>query len=259
MVVLSASLSGSSLRRSSALALTGFLLPTRCLACDGRPVVRFFRGGVCETCWEAVPRPETPRCSRCDEVIAAPGDAICGRCLLDPPEFVRLRGAAPYRGAARGVLLAFKFRGADFLASRIARVMEERLHAPQAASRVVAVPARRAASGGHRPAHLLAAAVAARLDLPFDRRGLEKARPTERQSRLPWTRRSRNVRGAFRAKPGSGPVLLVDDVSTSGSTARECARVLRRAGAESVEVWCFARASRIDLAMEPEEPPQDRP
>jgi orotate phosphoribosyltransferase len=42
-------------------------------------------------------------------------------------------------------------------------------------------------------------------------------------------------------------VLLVDDVATSGSTARECARALVRAGARRVEVWCFARASRQDV------------
>ncbi|MFN2386880.1 MAG: ComF family protein [Thermoanaerobaculia bacterium] len=259
MVVLSASFSVRSLRRSSALALGSFLFPTRCIACDRRPVERFFRGGVCDACWEALPGLETRRCSRCDEAIAAEDADLCGRCLMDPPGFARLRAAAPYRGAARGVLLAFKFRGADFLAAAIARRMHERLRAPSGAPRVVAAPARRAASGGYRPALLLGAAVAARLGLPFDPRGLEKARPTERQSRMRWARRDRNVRGAFRARPVSGAVLLVDDVSTSGATARECARVLTGAGAESVEVWCFARASRIDLALEPAETLEERP
>jgi orotate phosphoribosyltransferase len=42
-------------------------------------------------------------------------------------------------------------------------------------------------------------------------------------------------------------VLLVDDVATSGHTARECARRLVEAGARRVEVWCFARASRADV------------
>jgi predicted amidophosphoribosyltransferase len=47
-------------------------------------------------------------------------------------------------------------------------------------------------------------------------------------------------------------VLLIDDVATSGATARECARRLVDAGAERVTVWCFARASRADAQPEVE-------
>jgi len=61
------------------------------------------------------------------------------------------------------------------------------------------------------------------------------------------------VRGAFRAagRPAER-VLLVDDVATSGATARECSRRLIGAGARAVNVWCFARASRADLPEPPE-------
>jgi predicted amidophosphoribosyltransferase len=59
------------------------------------------------------------------------------------------------------------------------------------------------------------------------------------------------VRRAFRVEGRpAGRVLLVDDVATSGATARECARRLVQAGARSVTVWCFARASRADMARE---------
>ena len=58
------------------------------------------------------------------------------------------------------------------------------------------------------------------------------------------------VRGAFRIAARHRPdlkgrtVVLVDDVYTSGATANGCARVLRRAGAASVEVLCWARVVR---------------
>lgn len=229
-------------------AAASFFFPSRCLACRSRPVERFLRGGVCEICWESLPRPAADRCDLCDEALTAPCPDIsrCGRCLLSPPPFDRLRTAAPYSGSAREVLMAFKFGGADFLAPRLARVLTDRLGAVALADAVTAVPATaRARRRGDHAADLLGAALAARLGLPFEARRLEKVRPTERQSGLPLARRSENVRGAFRARPGAPRrVLLVDDVATSGATARECARRLLAAGARQVEVWCFARASR---------------
>jgi predicted amidophosphoribosyltransferase len=210
---------------------------------------------VCAACWEAIPSPAAPRCARCDEALAGLPDpaARCGRCLLDPPEFETLRGAAPYSGSAREILRAFKFQGADYLAPRLAAVMTARLPPPEA-DEIACVPAtfRSRRARGYHPAEALAAALSARLGLPFSRRRLVKRRETEVQSRLPLGRRPANVRGAFRAggRPG-GRVLLVDDVATSGATARECAGRLAAAGVRSVTVWCFARASRADFSPEP--------
>jgi predicted amidophosphoribosyltransferase len=56
------------------------------------------------------------------------------------------------------------------------------------------------------------------------------------------------VSGAFRVRGrAASRVLLVDDVATSGWTARECAAALAGAGAGTVDAWCFARASRDDV------------
>ena len=109
------------------------------------------------------------------------------------------------------------------------------------------------------PAELLAHALARRLAAPFAARRLSKVRATRRQSGLPARRRAGNVAGAFAARPGApARVLLVDDVATSGATARECARALLQAGAREVDVSCFARASRDDEVAESAEmaPPE---
>jgi predicted amidophosphoribosyltransferase len=210
---------------------------------------------VCESCWAGLPEPAPSRCDVCDEALVSSDPSSgsdlsrCGRCLLSPPPFRRLRAAAPYRGSAREILIAFKFGGADFLAPRLAQVMAGRLGTSDGTDEVTAVPATaRARRRGDHAADLLGAALAARLGLTFSPRRIEKARPTERQSGLPLARRAENVRGAFRARPGAPErVLIVDDVATSGATARECARLLLQAGARQVDVWCFARASRDDL------------
>ena len=68
------------------------------------------------------------------------------------------------------------------------------------------------------------------------------------QGRLGATARARNVRGAFALRPGRSirgkRIVLIDDVLTTGATDEECARVLRRGGAEFVGVLTLARALR---------------
>jgi predicted amidophosphoribosyltransferase len=63
---------------------------------------------------------------------------------------------------------------------------------------------------------------------------------------LSYTARQANVRGRFRLARGCAVegacLLLVDDVMTTGATASECARVLKRAGAREVHVAVIARA-----------------
>jgi predicted amidophosphoribosyltransferase len=240
----------SGLARGAGLAAR-FLFPSRCLACRRRDVEEIGRGGVCAACWNALERPAERRCAICDDPVEDEAASPCGRCRIRPPAFESLRAAAPYRGTARQILLAFKFRGADYLARHLAARMCERLPAPDDVAEVACVPAAAHWRSNDHAAELLAAAVAARLGRPFAPRRLVKTRATERQSRLALSARERNVRGAFRARiPCPENVLLVDDVATSGATARECARRLAKAGARRVVVWCFARASRADPDFE---------
>jgi ComF family protein len=74
---------------------------------------------------------------------------------------------------------------------------------------------------------------------------LERTRPTVSQIGLTRPQRVENIRGAFRVRHPSRvsgrDVILVDDVLTTGTTVSECARILRKAGAEKVWVATVAR------------------
>jgi predicted amidophosphoribosyltransferase len=238
--------SGTFVRVAGAVA--SLLFPSPCVACENGSVERILQGGVCSECWARLPSLAPQRCETCDLPLPAAEALRCGRCMLDPPPFETLRAAVPYRGVARQILLAFKFRGADYLAPRLARRMTERIPAPESLGEVTAVPATRTSRWRQdHAAEALARAVARELGARFVRRRLQKIRATRKQSRLAFPDRAGNVRGAFRARgPGASRVLLIDDVATSGATARECATALLRAGAKRVDVWCFARASRDD-------------
>jgi len=98
---------------------------------------------------------------------------------------------------------------------------------------------------GGNSAETLAAVVASQLRLPLAQRVLRLRRPTEKQGMLSPQERFRNVQHAYaivRSQPIQGAsILLVDDVLTTGATASEVARLLRRAGARSVHVAVVAR------------------
>lgn len=82
-----------------------------------------------------------------------------------------------------------------------------------------------------------------RLGLPLAV-ALKRIRPTETQTRLSRAQRQKNLRGAFavrRGVTGGAGAVLVDDVFTTGSTAHECARILRRAGFQKVIVVTVMR------------------
>jgi len=83
------------------------------------------------------------------------------------------------------------------------------------------------------------------LGIPQLTTGLRRKRNTKAQSGLSRIQRRRNVRGAFywhgRNTPGRH-VALIDDVMTTGTTVSECARVLKKAGAQRVDVWVATRA-----------------
>ncbi|HEY6448509.1 MAG TPA: phosphoribosyltransferase family protein [Acidobacteriaceae bacterium] len=94
-----------------------------------------------------------------------------------------------------------------------------------------------------------------RLQLAVD--ALERRRATESQAGLSPHQRRVNVRGAFSvfrpADIDGRDVLLIDDIYTTGATARACTKALRSAGAQRVWVATVARAQREDTALQPVE------
>ncbi|HUR36166.1 MAG TPA: ComF family protein, partial [Terriglobales bacterium] len=94
---------------------------------------------------------------------------------------------------------------------------------------------------------------ASRTNMALDTTLLARVRETKSQTGLTRHQRRENVRGAFAVKKEKGSVkgrniILLDDVFTTGTTAEECARVLRRAGAAKVWVVTAARVSKLETA-----------
>ncbi len=149
-----------------------------------------------------------------------------------------------YHGPVQRLVVLCKFGGVDAAAEPLARAMADCVRG-QTFDALVPVPLhpRRLRERGVNQAELLCRLVGKANGVPI-LPALTRARNTKRQSGLRPADREGNVRDAFiAAKSVKGlRLLLVDDVRTSGSTARACAKALNEAGAAEVSLLTAAVA-----------------
>ncbi len=230
--------------RSIAEGLIGLLFPPHCILCGTRlDSLRI----VCAACEATLPSLSGPRCRRCGEGVADPSLDLCVRCGTQERFVDRFTSLGPYEGPWGKLVRALKFEKETtivrFLASRMAAWvhLQEMANSFDLITFVPMSPKDRRARGFNQ-AQLLARGVAKRVGLPMCKT-LKKVRHTPAQGRLGARQRRTNLRDAFEPlRYGRERVLLVDDIGTTGSTAEECAKTLKRGGYRSVAVLTIARA-----------------
>jgi ComF family protein len=244
------------------------LFPASCSLC-GSPLPHLSSIPICAACWSEVSPPHEPVCVRCGDALDRPLSSqpvdLCRACRLAPPPFVKAVSVSSYQGRLRDLIHALKYEGLRPAARRLGEMLAGVLmqSAPElpGAMLVVPVPLHRSknARRGFNQARLLAAETIRSLR----KRGcpsrfalapatLMRLRATESQAGLTPRQRRLNVRGAFGVSDprmvAGKHVLLIDDILTTGATARAASRALLQAGAASVWVATLARARRFDRA-----------
>jgi ComF family protein len=218
---------------------------------------------LCGCCGEAIDVP--PGLEDRRFVLPLQAGLLCRECRLAAPEFARAVHFATFGAELRSLIVMLKFQRvraaartlAPFLAAAILKLEQE------AATDllVVGVPlhGRRQRHRGFNQSQLLGDAALRLLKklrpawkLRASHDLLVRSRHTESSFLLSRKGRRTNLRGAFEVVGDvlGREVLLVDDIYTSGATARECARVLRRAGAAKVWVATVARTQKDEFARE---------
>jgi ComF family protein len=208
-------------------------------------------------------------CSVCGERIASPlafrdeqGEVLCGLCRRLEQSFAKAAAYGSYDSALRDLIHLLKYQQVRPAANVLGRMLAEVIAGlepfwGEANLLVVPVPlfAAKLRLRGFNQAELIARA-ALKLSPSRGRytlcaNVLERSRDTQSQIGLTPHQRRANLRGAFRVKDRESlagrEVLLVDDVFTTGATASECARVLRRAGAVRVWVATVARTLKAEV------------
>lgn len=203
--------------------------------------------------------PECAVCRACGRLSR--GSVLCGDCrsrlIADGTTFAWERedlepglsaySLRPHTGVARALVIRLKHQAEACLARELADLLlplpAHVTFLPGTVVTWVPMPESRRRERCIDHGRLLAEAAAERLNLPC-RQLLQRLETREKtQARLSKEERSANLARAFvPAAPVSFPVLLVDDVLTTGTTARRCADALRKAGAAEITVLAFTRA-----------------
>ncbi|MGC1782624.1 MAG: ComF family protein [Acidobacteriaceae bacterium] len=263
--------------RSPIDAVSCAVFPSRCRLCD-QSLLHFSETPVCADCWRDLhEQPTNHLCAICGEQLgfgdlrfavsasAQESAALCEMCERARPPFEQAVAYGVYEGTLRALIHLLKYERVAAAAKPLGVLLAESIgnfaSLPDSLT-VVAVPlhATKERERGFNQTILLAEATVKalqkhrphlRLHLAF--RALGRKRGTESQSGLTPHQRRKNLRGAFFVaesdKIAGQPVLLLDDIYTTGTTARECAQTLLRGGAAAVYVATLARSQREGVAF----------
>lgn len=220
------------------------LYPPRCTLC-GEPLRE---EGFCRGCFDDLPHNRNP-CERCAQPLPPrlPAGSLCGECQKKPPPFHQCLAPFAYAFPLSPLITGLKFhrqlRLGPILGGLLADYLETRIEEPPEWLLPVPLHLRRLKKRGYNQALEIARVPARRLGIPLALDLCRRTRATTAQSDLDQKARHRNVRGAFTLDGGieARHVAILDDVVTTGSTVAELTKVLKRAGAERVDVWTLAR------------------
>ena len=223
-----------------------FGLPARCGGC-GTIVddIDSFCGG----CWKELDFLQGG-CTVCGLPLEATEAEVCAACLTKPPRLDRIRAAVAYDDISRSIALRLKYGRKVGLARTMSRYMKPLIGELPPEALLVPVPLHRSRlwRRGFNQSVLVARELSKRTGVPVAVDALTRVRATPPLKGLNMRQRRRTVAGAFRPSGNvdlrGRTVILVDDVMTTGSTANACARILKRAGAERVDLVSWARVIR---------------
>jgi ComF family protein len=203
---------------------------------------------LCRSCREDAPWLENV-CRQCSFPLpACRDDTLCGRCQKLTPAFDATTALFHYHPPIDYLIKRLKFSNELAISPLLSGLLANRLAARDAPLPALLIPVplhhTRLRERGFNQSTELARGIGRKLNIRISHRLCTRHRKTAPQSLLTHNARRLNLRNAFTVTADRVPehIAIIDDVMTTGHTASELARALKRAGAKRVEVWVIARA-----------------
>ena len=219
-----------------------FIFPQWCVGCGKEGAF------LCASCRSSLPRIMPPLCPKCGKPQLS--GILCPGCVGWQAAIDGIRSPFRFDGVIRQAIHRLKYNNLRVLALPLAELLRDYLVAnPVPGEVLVPVPLhhKRLRERGYNQSYLLAQELGKLVSLPVVEDCLVRQRHSLPQAKTPTVaERRRNVAGAFAClnyNLRGKPVLLIDDVSTSGATLDACAAALKASGATSV--WGLVLAREI--------------
>ena len=211
----------------------------------------------CAECLSAVREPLKERCDTCGGVTPR-HPSFHGRCRLCYASKFHFSQAVcinNYGGLMQELVIRMKGQRDERLAMQLGNILGyemERLECLRDVDVLTAVPTHwwKKFRKGFQASELICDSASRVAQIPRLNKLLKSTRLTEKQGMLSSLQREKNVKDAFAVNPfytetvKGLTICIVDDVMTSGSTANQCAKALKKAGAKEVYVAVIARGAR---------------
>ncbi|MDD4556434.1 MAG: ComF family protein [Alphaproteobacteria bacterium] len=228
-----------------------FILPPRCINCGK---ILNDQDGLCEECFSQISFISRPFCEKCGQPFEAHSSDVklCGACLKEKKPLFRLfRSVFLYDDFSKKMILSLKFMDKTENAKHLARMMNnagEDIFS-EGVDVIIPIPLHynRMLKRRYNQSGLLAQHLAKICHVSIDYSSVIRCKNNRPQVEFSGKRRHQNIKGVFQVKRPEKieekRILLVDDVYTTGSTMKECAKELLKAGAKSVDFLTIARTS----------------
>ncbi|ODS33146.1 MAG: putative phosphoribosyltransferase [Candidatus Scalindua rubra] len=227
--------------RNTFSGLLDILYPRYCFACDNS-LHEEGNTYICKNCLEEIKKTDAKRCVKCGFELGigiTSSNKGCPECENSNLRFEKSFFISDNKGALKNLIHQFKYNKHMCLVKPLGDLLINLLiHQDIMPEIDIVAPVplhwRKKLERGFNQSELLAKKVCKKLSLPISTSNLCRIKNTLSQTQLSRTQRQKNVNGAFKIKNPKlffkKKALLIDDVLTTGITASECARNLKKCG-----------------------------